>query len=76
MTNGREATVVVSSITHAIKGQNILTGQRGITAWIDRDLEAYGQYGCGYCIRIRGDCSRAVALLQERKVKIKEVLYQ
>lgn len=69
-------TVVVSSITYAMRGQQLLQN-KGYKAYVDRDLTAFGKYGCGYCIRIQGpNVRQAVELLEENKIKIKEVLYQ
>ena len=69
-----QTTVIVSSITYAMKGQRILES-RGFRSYIDRDVKAYGKYGCGYCIRITsGDPKKAVELLREHQIKIKEVV--
>ena len=67
-------TVIVSSITYAMKGQRILANN-GFGSYVDRDIKAYGKYGCGYCIRITsGDPGRAVELLRAHQIKIKEVV--
>lgn len=68
-----EATVVVSSITHAIRGERILK-EKGFSAYMDRDVARFGKYGCGYCIKIRGNYAPAVQILRAAKVKIREVV--
>lgn len=68
-----ECVVVVSSITHAMTGQRLLAAN-GIKSIIDRDIEAYGQYGCGYVLRIKNDVDRAINILQSSRVKIKDII--
>lgn len=66
--------VVVSSITHAMSGQRLLA-DFGIRSMVDRDVNTYGRYGCGYILRIADNCERAVAILERSRINIKEIIY-
>lgn len=68
------ATVVVSSITHAMRGEQLLRAA-GFRVYMDRDTKLFGKYGCGYCLRIVGSCDAAIALLRQNRIKVREVIW-
>lgn len=63
--------VIVSSITYAYKGKNILE-RKGIRASIERAPADISECGCNYAIRIgnNSSLSRAVQILNNARIKV------
>ncbi len=66
-----ETYFLVSSITYAMKGQELLKN-KGYKAYIVRDMEK-NEHGCGYAIFVKGDRRAAAAALEKGRVKVAEV---
>ena len=62
--------LVVRSIT--MKGQKLLESN-GISAYVERNPFPNSREGCGYGLRVQGDVSRAVSILEAAGVKISEI---
>lgn len=65
-----EPYIVVSSITYAMKGRDVL-GRKGCNAFIERAPRNISACGCHYLIKIRG-CTlrRALEILQAAHVRV------
>ena len=63
---------VVTSITMAIKGQNLLYKNR-ISSDIQRVADKK-KYGCGYCVTVRHQSEAAEKLLRQSGIRILDVL--
>ena len=62
--------IKVSSVTHAMKGRDILSSN-GYKAAVRRNLKPQrGDEGCGYSIYIDSRLAAAVELLESRNVKV------
>ena len=61
--------IMVSSITHAIKGRDLLR-QRGIKAYVERTHAGRDRVGCGYSISVDGDGDAAEEILRGAGIKI------
>lgn len=61
------------SYTYAVKSEKLLKA-RGYQCEIQRD-EAHSDKGCGYSLRIYGDCGRAVELLDGYSVPYTSFTY-
>ena len=62
--------VIVSSVTYAYKGKNILD-RKGYQAYIEREPAGLSKCGCHYIIRIRNvSLEKAVEILKEARVKV------
>ena len=59
---------LVSSITYAIKGQELLQ-RKGYKAYVIRDRER-NEHGCGYAILARAPRERAADILAAGHVKV------
>ena len=64
--------LVVRSITYAMKGQKLLES-KGISEYVERNPFPNSSEGCGYGLRVQGDVSRAVSILEAAGVKISEI---
>ena len=65
--------IVMSSVTYAIKGRDILK-TKGYRVAIDRLPPGPQRPGCGYGVCVTGDLNSAVAVLQQNGVKIVDVI--
>lgn len=61
--------IMVSSITYAIKGRDILRA-KGFKAYIERTPGQLDRAGCGYSIYVNGDADTAEQLLRSEGIKI------
>ena len=61
--------IMVSSITHAIQGREILR-QRGIKAYVERTPGGRDRVGCGYSIRVDSNVDMAEEILRASGIKI------
>ena len=64
--------LAVRSSTSALRGQRILES-KGIPAAIQRSSSPASQNGCGYAIKIVGDLSNAVRILNSEGVEVVEI---
>lgn len=71
MAGGADYVLAVRSITSAMRAQKILERQ-GFHASIQRSTTTSPQ-GCGYTVRITGDLSAALSILQAAEIEILEV---
>ena len=71
----KQVTVVVNSITYAMKGAELLQ-RAGIRASVGRDMQRYGRFGCGYCIYITAPDPQAAVRLLQNQVKIREIFWE
>lgn len=60
--------IVVSSVTYAIKGRELLT-QRGFRAFVER-VPRTAETGCGYGIYVPHDADEAERILRENGVRV------
>jgi len=60
---------MVSSITYAMKGRDLLRA-KGYKAYIERTPGQLDKLGCGYSIYVNGDIKIAGQILKEGNVKI------
>ena len=66
--------IILKSITHAMRGQNILNSYR-IRNRLERNVYAVSKYGCGYGLRVAlNDLDRAVSILKANDFNIKEIM--
>ncbi|MEF9984212.1 MAG: putative Se/S carrier-like protein [Oscillospiraceae bacterium] len=69
----RTRIIIVKSITHAMKGQKLLSNNR-ISSSLERNAKAVGLYGCGYGLRVSvKDVDRAVQILNASGIKITDI---
>ena len=61
--------IMVSSITYAIKGRDILK-RHGYNAYIEKTPAGLDSAGCGYSIFINGDLNRAEEILNSSGIKL------
>ena len=61
--------ILVSSITYAIKGRDLLRSQ-GFKAYIEKTPGKLDTHGCGYSIVTAAETSRVLPLLQQAGVKV------
>lgn len=61
----------VASITHAIKGRDILR-KRGIKAYIEKKINTNGNAGCGYVIVAEGNRQSISKVLLDSNIKFSE----
>ena len=61
--------IMVSSITYAIKGRDILR-QRGMKAYIERTPGGKDRAGCGYSIYVDSNTDMAEDILRQSGIKI------
>lgn len=66
--------IVVSSVTYAIKGRDILFGH-GIRAYVER-IPQMADAGCGYGIYVPGNADEAERILRNHDVKILDRIEQ
>lgn len=65
--------IIVKSITHAMKGQKLLSSNR-ISSSLERNAKAVGMYGCGYGLRVQiRDVDMAVRVLKSSGIKITDI---
>lgn len=67
--------LIVSSITYAIKGQEILN-KNGFYATLKRISKSKRTPGCGYGIIVNKDFDRAKRILMENGIKILDNPYE
>ncbi len=60
--------IVVSSVTYAIKGRELLT-QRGFRAFVER-IPRTAETGCGYGIYVPRGADEAELVLRENQIRI------
>ncbi|MBC8584177.1 putative Se/S carrier-like protein [Youxingia wuxianensis] len=65
--------LIVRSITNAMRGQKLLENQ-GVTAYIVRNSDVSGRYGCGFGIKIDAPVDRAVDILADEGIRVVEVI--
>ena len=66
--------IILRSITHAMRGQNILNSYR-IKNNLERNVQAVAKYGCGYGLRVSlSDLNRAISILKANDFKITEIM--
>ncbi len=68
----RQHTISVGSITHAIKGKDLLRNA-GFKAHIERKTTANGSVGCGYVIVVMGNKQEILNILNNSKIKITDI---
>lgn len=62
--------IIVSSITYAYKGKNILE-KKGISADVERAPSEVSKCGCQYAIKVkRGFLDKAVKILEDSHIRI------
>ena len=61
--------ILVSSITYAMKGRDILF-KRGIKAYVERTPRTSENIGCGYSIYVPSQTDEAEAILREYGFRI------
>ncbi|MEG2295841.1 MAG: putative Se/S carrier-like protein [Oscillospiraceae bacterium] len=68
--------IVLTSITYAMKAQRFLQTQ-GIKTYLERNIEKYGEFGCGYVLQVpqKQKHKLAVDLLKSRNFKISKLIY-
>lgn len=73
MKDRTEPSIPLTSITYAIKAQNLLL-ERGIRTIIVRDERYLSGKGCGYSLIFRPgtDMNRVMSILQEHRIKLAE----
>lgn len=64
-----EERIMVSSVTYAIKGRDLLRSM-GFKAYIERSKGRLEQNGCGYSIYVTQDTKRAEQILRDHHIKI------
>ncbi len=62
--------IMVSSITYAMKGRDLLQ-RRGFRAYVERAPRGAGDAGCGYGIYVPERTEEAAGLLREMGVPVK-----
>lgn len=66
--------IVVKSITYAMRGQQLLNNY-GISAYIERNIGAASQYGCGYSVRVKTtEAARAAEILRSNSIRVVDIL--
>ncbi len=65
-----ESGIIVTSITYAMRGREVLL-RNGIHATAERISPAVSGCGCGYGLRVRADGLVAARLLQDASIKVK-----
>ncbi len=63
---------LVASITHAIKGRDILR-KSGFKAYVEKKINSIGNAGCGYVIVAEGNHKAIINLLVNSNVNFKEL---
>ncbi len=61
--------ILVSSVTHAIRGRDLLRSM-GFKAYIERSKGQLEQNGCGYSIYVDHDTDRAEQILRDHHVRV------
>ena len=61
--------ILVSSITYAIKGRDLLRSH-GYKAYIEKTPGKLDTHGCGYSIVVATEPARVLGLLQQAGVKV------
>lgn len=61
--------ILVSSITYAIKGRDLLRSY-GYKAYIERVPSSAGHVGCGYCVYVEKDVDGAAQILVENGIRV------
>ncbi len=64
--------ISVSSVTHAIKGRDLLR-KSGYKAYIEKRTNSKGNAGCGYVIIAEGNRSTASDILKNSGIKILKI---
>lgn len=62
--------IMVSSITYAMKGRDLLQ-RRGFRAYVERAPRGAEDAGCGYGIYVPDRTEEAVELLKEARIPVK-----
>ena len=65
----RKILILVSSITYAMKGKEILS-RRGFKAYIERLPRGFQNSGCGYCIYVNSDVDMAERILRASGIRV------
>lgn len=60
---------MVSSITYALKGRDLLRA-KGFKAYVERTPSAYDRIGCGYSVYVNGDIEQALELFRENGIRV------
>lgn len=64
--------VVTGSITHAIRGRDLLR-KNGYKATVERNSGGLGRHGCGYGIVVEDDPNEVRTFLENKGVKIIDI---
>ena len=63
----------VSSITYAIKGQQLLQ-RYGVSSYITRNQDYMGTKGCGYGLKVKkADPQWVQAVLEQNGIRVKQI---
>lgn len=65
--------IMLNSITYAYKARDILYNY-GIKAYIERIPSNMRHSGCGYGIRVNSDTYRAIQILEENQIRVKDII--
>lgn len=65
--------IVVGSITNAMRGNEILLGY-GIRSVIKRNQSFNKTMGCGYSLEVKEDGDKAVELLRQYNIRVRDVI--
>ena len=65
--------LVMGSITHAIRGRDILRA-KGFQVYMERTPNQMDRLGCSYSLRVTGDGDKARQILEQAGVKPKQIL--
>lgn len=64
--------ILVSSITYAIKGRDLLRKQ-GLHAYVERKTNGDTNNSCGYVIIVNGNIKKIVSVLSDAGIKILDI---
>lgn len=64
----REFLIFTETVTHAIKGRDILR-RNGIEATVKKKTSTKGDIGCGYVITVKNNIDKAQKILRNNGIK-------
>ena len=70
--NSGDRLLVLGSVTHAMRGREVLWSQ-GIKTYVER-VKPSAAYGCGYGLKIRGEHLQAAEYLYRAGIKVLAVV--
>lgn len=65
--------IVVGSITNAMRGNELLLGY-GINSTIKRNQSFNKTMGCGYSLEVKKNGKKAVELLRQHNIRVRDVI--